>query len=78
MMPEQTGGARVAASVVRVRAGSGGLVLPSWYLRTIRFPENPSAREDPAVFDATPTMLIAFAAAVFVLLMLLNVVASRD
>ena len=30
------------------------------------------------MFDATPMMIIAFAAAVFVLLMLLNVVTSRD
>lgn len=66
--------------VVRLRAGSRALVLPSWDPGTVRsaWTHPHGRRTDVLDLTATPTLLIVFAAAVFVLLMLLNVVMDRD
>lgn len=66
--------------VVRLRADSRVVVLPSWDFGTVRSTRTRphGRRTDVLDLTATPTLLIAFAAAVFVLLMLLNVVMDRD
>lgn len=65
--------------MVRLRAGSRVVVLPSWDPGTVRSTRtHPHGRTDVLDLTATPTLLIVFAAAVFVLLMLLNVVMDRD